>query len=334
MKTLQEIRGKKTAVFTFGRMNPPTVGHEKLIKKVMSVASSKGATPFIFLSHTQDPKKNPLTNKQKVKFIKLGVPTAAKAIQQVPKIRTPFDAIKYLIDMGYENVIMVVGADRVNDFKKRIQPYIGHPDKKVAINLDSFDVVSAGARDPDSEGVSGMSASKMRHLAIKNNFRQFRKGVPSGLSDRFARELFDLVRVGMRISEEIIRTRGSLGKDRIEMPQITRQDIQLFIRELEREGVPVRSDTRYVSSLKPSQNEVDLDKIKDKAQSLSDGEEPKPFIVSLDNYILDGHHQLYAMKTLYTDANAAVYVVGLKMDDLINFARKYERANFKPMGNK
>lgn len=332
MKLLSEIRKSKIAVFTFGRMNPPTIGHEKLIKKVLEVANKHGADPFVYVSFTQDPSKNPLTNKQKIKYLKLGIPEAAKAIKEDPKARTPYEALSRIIEQGYEHVIMVVGQDRVLEFKKGIAPYINHPDKKKSFELSKFEVVSAGGRDPDADGVEGMSASKMREAAIKDDFTNFRRGTPSGLSDRFAREMFDLVRKGMRIAEEIIRTQDSLNIPRIEMPQIAQRDIKDFVNELEKEGIPVRASSLSVNNLKPTQREVNRDRIEQKMDSFSKGEYPKPFLVSLDNYILDGHHQLYALKGLGYDKNGSkvpVFVVGLKMADLLKYAHKYGKVSYK-----
>lgn len=203
MKSLNEVRGKKTAVFAFGRMNPPTTGHEKLIKKVVDVASKNGATPFVFVSHTQDTKKNPLSAKDKVKYLKLGVPEAASCIVYNTSIRTPFDALGYIKDKGYTDVILVAGSDRVNEMKKTFLTYVNHPDPEKSFDLDSFDAVSAGDRDPDDEGVAGISGTKMREAAQNKDFNTFKTGVPSGLSQKYAKELFNLVRKNLGIKESV-----------------------------------------------------------------------------------------------------------------------------------
>lgn len=329
MKTISEIRQPKTAVFTFGRMNPPTAGHEKLIRKVLSVAKSSNADPFIYVSFTQDPSKNPLTNKQKIKYIRLGIPEAEKAVKEDPRVRTPYEAITRLIELGYTNVIMVVGDDRVKQFRKEISPYINHPDKKKSFDLEKFQVVSAGERDPDEEGVTGVSGTKMREFAIKNQFGKFKTGVPSGLSDRFSREMFDLVRKGMKIAEQVIATRGSLNIPRNKMPQIRQNDIHDFIKELEKEGVPVSMKQLPVSNLKPTQKEVNTEKISTKMDAFSSGADPKPFVVSIDNYVLDGHHQLFALKGLDKNQKVVAYVVGLKMQDLLKYAHGYHKVGYK-----
>ena len=94
---------------------------------------------------------------------------------------------------------MVAGSDRVHEYHKLLHTYNGKPDKsgKIPYSFKKIDVVSAGERDPDSEGAVGMSATKMREHASKNNFKEFRKGVPSHVSHEHAKELFHDVRKSM-----------------------------------------------------------------------------------------------------------------------------------------
>jgi nicotinic acid mononucleotide adenylyltransferase len=199
MKSLAQVKKQKKAVFTFGRMNPPTLGHEKLIQKVMSVAKQNSAIPFIFVSQTQDAKKNPLSHSQKLKYIGLGVPDVDKYLSDEKSANTPFSALQYLIKLGYTDVIMVVGQDRVSEFKKSIGNYVNHSDPSKSFELSSFTVVSAGERDPDAEGAQGMSGTKMRAFAVDGDFSNFKKGVPSKLSDKYAREMFDVLRKNMKV---------------------------------------------------------------------------------------------------------------------------------------
>jgi hypothetical protein len=333
MKKLHEILNRKVAVFAFGRMNPPTVGHEKLIDKLLSVAKSKGAVPFLFVSHTQDPKKNPLSSKDKVKYIKLGVPKIAKHVVYDTSIRTPFEALRHIEQLGYTDVIMIAGADRVPEFNKNIGSYINHPDPKKSFNFDSFSVVSAGERDPDSEGVTGISASKMRDFATKNDFSSFRKGVPSGLSDKYARDMFDAIRKGLRLIElveEIQKLSGSLNIARKKMPQIRQKYIIDFIKMLKTDNVEIHKREMSVRNLKPTQNEINMNKVRTKYDGFStESEEVKPFIVSYDNYILDGHHQLFALKALDPDFKVFCYVINLKMLDLLKYAKKFPKTTYK-----
>lgn len=192
---LKEATGHVT--FTFGRFNPPTVGHEKLIEKVHSV--SKGAYR-IYASQSHDAKKNPLDYNTKIKFMRKMFPRHARNIINDVKIKTAFDALDSLYAQGYRQVTFVVGSDRVEEFNKTLNKYNG---EKRATGFYNFEggvqVVSAGERDPDAEDVSGMSASKMRAAAGDNNFELFAKGLPSGFKE--AQKLFNAVRAGMGLKE-------------------------------------------------------------------------------------------------------------------------------------
>lgn len=192
---LKEATGHVT--FTFGRFNPPTVGHEKLIEKVHSL--SKG-TYRIYASQSHDAKKNPLDYTTKIKFMRKMFPRHARSIIADVKIKTAFDALDSLYAQGYRSVTFVVGSDRVEEFNKTLNKYNG---EKRATGFYNFEggvqVVSAGERDPDAEDVSGMSASKMRAAAGDNNFELFAKGLPSGFKE--AQKLFNAVRAGMGLKE-------------------------------------------------------------------------------------------------------------------------------------
>ena len=194
---LSEERSNKKAVLTFGRFNPPTSGHELLISKVVGEAKKRRADNFVFASHSQDKRKNPLDSKTKNKYMKAFFKNAN--VMYNPAIRTIFEAIGYLSDEGYKDVTVVVGGDRTDEFERTVRPYVNHPDPDKSFDLDSFDVVSAGQRDPDAKDVSGMSASKMRAAAAEGNFRDFKLGVPSTSNDTLSRKLFDAVRKGMGV---------------------------------------------------------------------------------------------------------------------------------------
>lgn len=180
------------AVFTYGRMNPVTVGHEKLVSKVLAEAKSQKATPMVFLSQTNDKKKNPLTYDQKIKY-------AQKAFGKVvikSKAKTIMDVMKQ-IEQNFDSVVLVVGSDRVKDFDVLLKRYNGKE-----YNFKSIEVVSAGQRDPDSDGVEGMSASKMRELASDNNQSMFKKGLPKRLQ-RDSAEIISSIRKGMGLAESV-----------------------------------------------------------------------------------------------------------------------------------
>ena len=160
----------KVAVFAFGRMNPPTLGHSKLIIKVMSVAKNTGGIPMVFPSKTEDKKKNPLSFKTKVRVL---VDVFGSIINTDTSIKTPFDVLDYLNKKKFSKVVFVVGSDRVSEFQKNMGKYVDSD----LDNITDFSVVSAGDRDPDAEGVTGMSGSKMREFVVKDKFSKFKKGL-------------------------------------------------------------------------------------------------------------------------------------------------------------
>ncbi len=201
MKTYQKFITEKrgdTIVFTFGRFNPPTVGHEKLIIAVENVAKAKGGDYLIFPSHTQDSKKNPLSQAQKIKYIKNMFPKHRRKIVASTG-RTALEIASGLHDKGYTTLVMVVGSDRVTEFQKLLDTYNGEDKAHGFYDFDKIEVVSAGERDPDSEGVEGMSASKMRKAAVDGDFESFRLGTPTSLSDDVTKKMFNDVRKGLKL---------------------------------------------------------------------------------------------------------------------------------------
>ena len=188
-----------TAIFTFGRFNPPTVGHEKLIVALANVARREGGEYFVFPSHSQDSKKNPLDQKTKIGYMKKMFPKFKENII-TSKGRNALEIASELHDEGYANLVMVVGSDRVKDFQNLLDRYNGDENKAHGFyDFDKIKVVSAGERDPDAEGISGMSASKMRQSAVEGDFNIFRKGIPSSLNDKDTKKMFNDIRKGMRL---------------------------------------------------------------------------------------------------------------------------------------
>lgn len=188
----------KEVVFTFGRFNPPTVGHEKLINKVASLAS--GNNYRIYASKSQDPKKNPLDFNTKIKTMRKMFPKHGRNIMSDKDVRNALDILVKLYDQGFTKVTMVVGSDRVNEFSALTNKYNGVKSRHGMYNFkDGINVVSAGERDPDSDDVSGMSASKMRAAASANDFASFSKGLPTAFKG--GKELFDTLRKSMGIKE-------------------------------------------------------------------------------------------------------------------------------------
>ena len=193
---------EKHAVLAFGRMNPITSGHEKLIKKVKDIAGSVGGSHHIVLSHSQDSKKNPLTAAQKLKHAKRAFPGTnfSTSDKEHP---TYLKQAEKLHKQGVTHLHMVGGSDRAESFHKYLHQYNG-THKGALYNFKSIKIHSAGERDPDAEGTTGISASKMRDHAGKGNFKEFKKGAPSSMSDEHAKHMYNDVRRGMNLHESIL----------------------------------------------------------------------------------------------------------------------------------
>jgi nicotinic acid mononucleotide adenylyltransferase len=181
----------KTVVVAFGRMNPPTVGHKKLVDKLKSIALQKHGSPFLYLSHSQDKKKNPLSYEQKLKYAR----KAFGSVVTKSVAKTLLQVMKELEGKGFTDAIIIAGSDRLAEFQSLLDKYNGKD-----FNMTSVKVVSAGERDPDAEGVEGMSASKLRGLAQQGDLKAFISGVPLSATD--GKRLFNDIRSGMDIKEE------------------------------------------------------------------------------------------------------------------------------------
>ena len=178
----------------FGRFNPPTTGHQKLLD---TVASSSDEDDYIIVpSRSNDPKKNPLDTKTKVSVMKQMFPKHSGKIVDDEGNRTIFDVLKKAHTDGYAGVRIVGGSDRVSEFEKLTNNY-----NKKLYDFDSIEVTSAGDRDPDSDNVEGMSASKQRKAAAEGDFESFKKGVPSSMKDKEVKNLYNMIRKGMNIKE-------------------------------------------------------------------------------------------------------------------------------------
>lgn len=194
------IEEEKTVYFTFGRMNPPTIGHEKLLNVL---ARKAGKNPYrVFLSQTKDAKKNPLDYTQKIKLARKMFPKHARSIMANKKVKTVFQALQKLYDEGYKNIVMVVGDDRVREFDILLNKYNGKKGPHGIYNFSRINTVSAGSRDPDSESVEGMSASKVRKAAADKDFTSFSQGLPKTISNSDAKKIYNMVRAGLGLKEQ------------------------------------------------------------------------------------------------------------------------------------
>ena len=192
---------EKHAVMAFGRMNPPTTGHAKLVDKVKEVAAEHNASHHVILSHSQDPSKNPLSAKDKLKHAKRFFPNTNLSTSDSEHPTFLHHAAK-LHKQGVTHLHMVAGSDRTDEYKKKLAQYNGKHEGAL-FNFKKITVHSAGERDPDAEGAEGMSASKMRGHASTGNFKEFNKGIPSHVQPHHAKELFSDVRKHMGIKESV-----------------------------------------------------------------------------------------------------------------------------------
>ena len=188
---LVEARGDDVT-FAFGRFNPPTIGHEKLMD-----ATKKGSRNYrVYASHTQDSRRNPLDHQTKIRYMKRMFPKHSRSITS-SNDRTAIDVAVKLHDEGFTNLTMVVGSDRVKEFNDLLKKYNGVQARHGFYNFKTIRIKSAGERDPDAEGLRGMSASKMRKAAQDNDYNSFKKGLPIGYRD--GEKLFKDVQKNMKV---------------------------------------------------------------------------------------------------------------------------------------
>lgn len=190
----EETGESKTAVFAFGRFNPPTRGHEKMVNAVLKEASSRGGDAYIFTSHSHDPQKNPLHYDDKIAFMRAVFPNVnvvhdGEDAAITAEIKNIFQVAGFLNGQGYTDIVLVAGSDRVPEYQKRFN--------RTDEFYDSFEVVSAGQRDPDAEGAGGMSGTKAREAAATGDIGKFRAA--TGWSGDVASQMMAAVKNGMGI---------------------------------------------------------------------------------------------------------------------------------------
>ena len=193
-----EIMGapsSESAVVVFGRFNPPTIGHEKLLKSANDEAARVGSDLRIYPSRTVDAKKNPLQPGTKIEYMQKMFPDYGEMIKDDPNAKTIFDVLKACENVGYKSVTIVVGQDRLAEFQGLAQKYNGE-----LYNFDEIKVISAGARDPDAEGLEGMSASKMRDAVAKDDFKAFAKGIPN-IGNMEKKNLYNILQKSMGVKK-------------------------------------------------------------------------------------------------------------------------------------
>ena len=195
VETQDSSAGGDVLTVAFGRFNPPTVGHGKLLSAAKKASS--GGELKIYPSRTQDPKKNPLDPDMKISYMKKMFPDYSENIVNDDEMKSIFNVLVTASEQGYSNVNIIVGSDRQSEFENLATKYNGE-----LYDFENIRVISAGVRDADAEGVEGMSASKMRKAVVDDDFDAFRRGTPKELDDGDTKALFDAVRTGMKIKEK------------------------------------------------------------------------------------------------------------------------------------
>jgi len=195
------VEEEKVGYLVFGRMNPPTIGHGKLLDKL---AATAGRAPYrIYLSQSADSKNNPLTYSDKVKYARKMFPRHARSIIIDKKVITPFHALSAMYNAGFKKVVMVAGSDRVKEYDLRLNKYNSKKGSHGFYNFEGgVKVVSAGQRDPDGTGAEGASGTKQRGYAKNNDFTGFSQGLTKAISNPDAKKMFNAVRSGMGLKEE------------------------------------------------------------------------------------------------------------------------------------
>ena len=189
-------KSRKPVAFCYGRVNPPTIGHARLFNTL--ARASMGGDYWIFLTHTQDPEKNPLDYNTKVDFVKAMFPQHADHVS-TGGLRTIMQVLEFLYHNNYTDVTYVCGNDRLSTFTKLLNDYNGLEGKPTYFKFNTINVVSSGPRDPDDDGIAGASASAARKAAIEKDFEKFKEITGAG---RYAKQLYRAVREGMNIFNE------------------------------------------------------------------------------------------------------------------------------------
>ena len=194
------VEETKTLYFVWGRMNPPTAGHEKLLDFLKAKA---GRNPFrIYLTQSEDNSKNPIPFIDKVKFARKGFPQYGRQIMMNKKLKTIFDAMTSFYNEGFKRIVIVAGNDRVRQYEILLNKYNGVKGKHGFYNFERINVLDAGKRDPESSGVEGVSGTKLRGYAESGDFTKFAQYMPKRLSNSDSKAVYNAVRKGIGLKEE------------------------------------------------------------------------------------------------------------------------------------
>jgi phosphopantetheine adenylyltransferase len=323
MKSLNEVLQKKSAVFAIGKFNPPTKAHMAILDKLMHESAIMNATPVVFLTHDMD-RDNPLSGKDREKYLKLAMPKLEACKMCNMEYFSPTEIVNKLHEMGYTNATIVT---KESDVEAMVADF----NRKLTENFDTFSVMSI------AEDETTKNSEKLMENVLDENFSEFYSGIIEGLSDVYAKEMYTSIKEGLlaldKIDESIKNIPNSLNVPRAQMPQIKHSDVPDFVNFMKNNGVKVEELDIDVSNLQPTQKEIDPNKVKIKYDSLKDGqaEGMKPFIISNDNHILDGHHQLYALKNINSEMKVHAYKVDCPITAMLDYAKMFPKTEYKSL---
>ena len=283
---------KPGVVVVFGRFNPPTIGHQKLLDRAAKEAEKRDYELRIYPSRSQDAKKNPLTPEVKISYMRQMFPDYADSIIDDKGSRTIFNVLTGANEEGHKNMIIMVGQDRLSEFQGLSHKYNGE-----LYDYDNLEVVSAGERDPDSNDVTGMSASKLRLAASEGDFKKFAKGVPDTLNNSEKMELFNVLRRSMNIEEgtEVWKVAPKLDEEGLRDAYLVDHiyEVGNFVENMNTglRGEVIRRGTNYVicvtednlmfkswlKDLVETPHEIGTDEYREYLQALTPGQEVKSY---------------------------------------------------------
>ena len=323
------VEEEKAVYFTFGRMNPPTIGHEKVLN---TLAKKAGKNPYrVYLSQSQDKKKNPLTFKDKIKLSRKMFPKHARQIMSDKSVRTALEVAVKLYNEGFKTLVMVTGSDRLKEFDVLLNKYNGQKSRHGFYNFEKINIISAGQRDPDADGAEGMSASKMRDAASKNDFTSFAQGLPKNVSNAEAKNVFNQIRKAMGLKEE------KQFKNHIQLKSVseTRENYisgnlfsignKVVIKETEEIGVITTLGSNYVivetggkmfrkwldsvELLEKDKKKKDIGPTKGQDPDIKDmkGTQPAPYYKGLKIGTKKSRHSQFKKQSKMSDDNPAAY---------------------------
>ena len=244
-KTPENKKDGGSLTFGFGRFNPPTVGHEKLMDTISKTAG-EGGQYRVYPSRSQDAKKNPLDPREKIDYMRKMFPKHANAIVDDENTRTIFDVLKGAHAKGFKTVNVVVGSDRVKEFENLANKYNGQ-----LYDFDKINIVSAGERDASAKGVEGMSASKLRKAAMDDDYETFSSGISKNIDDKSTKKLYNTIQKAMRkVKSEAWQFAPKLAFDGLRESYIAKQIFRIgdMVENLNHGliGKIIRSGANYV----------------------------------------------------------------------------------------